>query len=810
MADIDKILNEAPTETVEESTEIINEQLPDESLQLEVETEEEGSEVLSLGGDEPGTNTDDFAANLAEQLSDEVMARISNELRAQYEVDLTSRDEWEQAYIKGLDLLGFKYVVRSQPFRGASSVSHPLLAEAVTQFQAGAYKELLPAGGPVKTAIVGEVTTEVEGQAERVKEFMNYEIMFKMKEYDPEMDQLLFHLPLAGSAFKKIYYDGNMGRPCAKFIPSEDLVVNYGATDLNDAERITHQIKISPNDLKRQMLSGFYRDSDLDVNEDESMYQSYSQIQEKYDELEGVRKSEYSGQYMLLEMHVELDLEGYENTDEAGTPTGLKLPYVVTIEQGQGKILSIYRNYAPDDAMFMRKEFFVHYKFLPGLGFYGFGLVHMLGGLTRTATAALRQLLDAGTLSNLPAGFKSRGLRVRDDGEPLQPGEFRDVDAPNNDIRGALMPLPYKGPDQTLFSLLGYVVDAGRRFAAIADMKVGDGSQANPVGTTMALLEQGTKVMSGIHKRCHYAQKNEFELLARLFASTLPPEYPYNVQGGNRMIKAEDFDDRVDIQPVSDPNIFSSSQRIMMAQTQLQLAQANPEIHNQYEAYRRMYEALGVQAIEAILPPPAQPQALDPATENAQALGLMSLIVFQEQNHEAHIEAHRAFMSSALVRNNVQVSTILQGHITEHVGAMARLEVMQEIQPQLVKEAERFGGKIPDDLQAQFNAQIESQVAIKIAAMIDNMVAEEQESLPLGGDDPLVEIKNREIDIDEKRLNLKAADDIALRKIELDKLNQRRDIDQQRVNAQYDIADQRTDVQRERIDVQRERDNAKT
>ena len=733
------------------------------------------------------------------------MSKISNELRAQYEVDLTSRDEWEQAYIKGLDLLGFKYVVRSQPFRGASSVSHPLLAEAVTQFQAGAYKELLPSGGPVKTAIVGEVTTEVEQQAERVKEFMNYQIMYKMKEYDPEMDQLLFHLPLAGSAFKKVYYDGNMGRPCSKFIPSEDLVVNYGATDLNDAERITHQIKISPNDLKRQMLSGFYRDSDLDVNEDESMYQSYSQIKEKYDELEGVRKSEYSGQYMLLEMHVELDLEGFENIDGSGAPTGLKLPYVVTIEQGQGKILSIYRNYAPDDGLFLRKEFFVHYKFLPGLGFYGFGLVHMLGGLTRTATAALRQLLDAGTLSNLPAGFKARGLRVRDDGEPLQPGEFRDVDAPNNDIRGSLMPLPYKGPDQTLFSLLGYVVDAGRRFAAIADMKVGDGSQANPVGTTMALLEQGTKVMSGIHKRCHYAQRNEFDLLAKLFASTLPPEYPYSVEGGNRQIKAQDFDDRVDIQPVSDPNIFSSSQRIMMAQTQLQLAQANPEIHNQYEAYRRMYEALGVQAIEAILPPPAQPQPIDPAMENAQSLGLMSLIVFQEQNHEAHIEAHRAFMSSSLVRNNIQVATILQGHIVEHAGAMARLEVMQEIQPQLAKEAEKFGGKIPEDLQVQFNAQIESQIAIKIAAITDDMVAEEQESLPIGGDDPLIEIKNREIDIDQQRLNLKAADDIALRKIELERLEQKASIDQQRVQAQYDIADQRTEVQRERIDVQRDR-----
>ena len=799
MADIDKILNQAPTETIEE--EKTEELIETPEIEFEID---EGQENVSLesGAMDQG---EDFAANLAESLSDEVMSKISNELRAQYEVDLTSRDEWEQAYIKGLDLLGFKYVVRSQPFRGASSVSHPLLAEAVTQFQAGAYKELLPSGGPVKTAIVGEVTTEVEQQAERVKEFMNYQIMYKMKEYDPEMDQLLFHLPLAGSAFKKVYYDGNMGRPCSKFIPSEDLVVNYGATDLNDAERITHQIKISPNDLKRQMLSGFYRDSDLDVNEDESMYQSYSQIKEKYDELEGVRKSEYSGQYMLLEMHVELDLEGFENMDESGAPTGLKIPYVVTIEQGQGKILSIYRNYAPDDGLFLRKEFFVHYKFLPGLGFYGFGLVHMLGGLTRTATAALRQLLDAGTLSNLPAGFKARGLRVRDDGEPLQPGEFRDVDAPNNDIRGSLMPLPYKGPDQTLFSLLGYVVDAGRRFAAIADMKVGDGSQANPVGTTMALLEQGTKVMSGIHKRCHYAQRNEFDLLAKLFASTLPPEYPYSVEGGNRQIKAQDFDDRVDIQPVSDPNIFSSSQRIMMAQTQLQLAQANPEIHNQYEAYRRMYEALGVQAIEAILPPPAQPQPIDPAMENAQSLGLMSLIVFQEQNHEAHIEAHRAFMSSSLVRNNIQVSTILQGHIVEHAGAMARIEVMQETAPQLEIEKQKFGGQIPEELQAQFNTQIESQIAIKIAAITDDMVAEEQESLPIGGDDPLIEIKNREIDIDQQRLNLKAADDIALRKIELERLEQKASIDQQRVQAQYDIADQRTEVQRERIDVQRDR-----
>ena len=413
MAEIDKTLNEAPTGVEEEITNL-EQEVQDAPLAIEIEGEED-DEAVGLGPS-PEDTGEGFSNNLAEDIPEETLAQISNELRAQFSVDQTSRKDWEQSYIKGLDLLGFKYQEVSNPFRGAASVSHPLLAEAVTQFQAGAYKELLPAGGPVKTAVLGVATPEVEQQAERVKEFMNYQITYKMKEYDPEMDQLLFHLPLAGSAFKKVYFDGNMGRPCAKFIPSEDLVVNYGASELEDAERITHVIKISPNDLKRQMISGFYRDIEIDENDE--LYSSYSDIQEKYDELEGVQKSEYSGQYQLLEMHVDLDLEGYENTGPDGEPTGLKLPYVVTLEQGTGKILSIYRNYLQNDPMFMRQKYFVHYKFLPGLGFYGFGLVHMLGGLTRTATAALRALLDAGTLSNLPAGFKSRGLRVRDDEEP--------------------------------------------------------------------------------------------------------------------------------------------------------------------------------------------------------------------------------------------------------------------------------------------------------------------------------------------------------------------------------------------------------
>jgi len=801
MAEIDKTLNEAPTGVEEEITNL-EQEVQDAPLAIEIEGEED-DETVGLGPS-PEDTGEGFSNNLAEDIPEETLAQISNELRAQFSVDQTSRKDWEQSYIKGLDLLGFKYNEVSNPFRGAASVSHPLLAEAVTQFQAGAYKELLPAGGPVKTSIVGESNEEVQQQAERVKEFMNYQIMYKMKEYEAETDQMLFHLPLAGSAFKKIYYDGNMGRPCAKFIPSEDLVVNYGASELEDAERITHVIKISPNDLKRQMLSGFYRD--VELRDDDELYSSYSDIQEKYDELEGVQKSEYAGQYQLLEMHVDLDLEGYENTGPDGEPTGLKLPYVVTLEQGTGKILSIYRNYLQDDPMFMRQKYFVHYKFLPGLGFYGFGLVHMLGGLTRTATAALRALLDAGTLSNLPAGFKSRGLRVRDDEEPLMPGEFRDVDAPGGDLRNALMPLPYKGPDGTLFQLLGYVVDAGRRFAAIADMKVGDGSQANPVGTTMALLEQGSKVMSGIHKRCHNAQKQEFELLAKLFATSLPPEYPYNVAGGNRGIKVTDFDERVDVQPVSDPNIFSMSQRIMLAQTQLQLAQSNPELHNLYEAYRRMYMALGVQQIENILPPPMPPQPMDPGVENSQSLMMGQLTVFPDQDHVAHIEAHRAFMSSYLVRNNPQVMTVLQAHIVEHISAMARNEVMVELQPVLQQEAAKFGGQVPEQLQAQFQAEIEKQVAIRIAAMIDDMVAEEQQAINFGEEqNPLVDIKMKELDLEQQKINVDAADDLARQKLEQDKLSYKKRADSARLAQQQNIQNQRTAVQRERIDAAKNR-----
>jgi len=697
----------------------------------------------------------DFSSNLAETIDDDELNNLSSELRQQYEDDKESRSDWIDSYTKGLDLLGFKYNERSQPFQGASGVTHPLLAESVTQFQAQAYKELLPAGGPVKCNIVGDVNAEVEAQSQRVKDYMNYVITDEMEDYDPDMDQMLFYLPLAGSSFKKIYFDADLGRPVAKFVPAEDLVVPYLSTDLDTTERVTHIVKMSKNDIRKAQVAGLYRDIDL-----EEPYEEESKTQAKYNDIQGETKPTNADMYTLLEIHCDLDIEGFEDRDEeTGEPTGIKIPYVVTIDEGSGKVLSIYRNYKEGDEFKRKIEYFVHYKFLPGLGFYGFGLIHMLGGLSRTATSALRQLIDAGTLSNLPAGFKARGLRIRDDDNPIQPGEFRDVDAPSGDLRNGLLPLPYKGPDQTLFALLGFVVDAGKKFAAVADGKIGEGSQANPVGTTMALLEQGSKVMSAIHKRLHYAQKKEFRILARIIAEFLPPEYPYMVAGGNRQIKQTDFDERVDIIPVSDPTIFSMSQRITLAQTQLQLAQSNPQIHNQYEAYRRMYQAMGVQQIDQILPPPPQPQPLDPAMENSMVLMQKPLQAFAEQDHLAHIDAHRAFISSYLVKNTPNIMALLQSHISQHISFVARQEIEAKNAPIFQQQAAQFGGQIPPQLMQQFQMQNEKEIAVRIAQLTEEMVAEEQEYLEGMTKDPLVTLKEQELGLRSEELELRAQKD---------------------------------------------------
>ncbi len=757
---------------------------------------EDGSAIVNPMEEQPDVKNHN--ANLAEMVDESDLRSIAADLMSEFESDKNSRSDWEKTYTEGLDLLGFKYDDRARPFSGASGVTHPLLAEAVTQFQAQAYKELLPAGGPVRTVVVGQETPDIRQQAERVKEFMNYQVTEVMEEYDPDLDQLLFYLPLAGSAFKKVYYDGALGRAVSKFVPAEDLIIPYYATDLDSCERITHSVKMMGNDLRKLQVSGFYRDIDIMKPKEEK-----SEVGQKYDELEG-RVDDYQNNMTvtLLEFHVNLDIIGFEDLDvQTKEPTGIRLPYIVTVEEQSGEILSIYRNWKQGDQSHAKKQYFVHYKFLPGLGFYGFGLIHMLGGLSRTATSALRQLIDAGTLSNLPAGFKARGLRIRDDDNPLQPGEFRDVDAPGGAIRDSLMPLPYKEPSATLFQLLGFVVQAGQRFAAISDMKIAEGgAQQAPVGTTLALLERGTKVMSAIHKRCHYAQRLEFKLLAKVLTEYLPPEYPYAIAGGNRVIKMQDFDDRVDILPVSDPNIFSMAQRVTLAQTQLQLAQSNPDMHNMHEAYRRMYEALGVPDVQLILPPPPpKPTPLDPAVENSYSLQGKPFQVFPQQDQEAHIRAHRAFMSSLLVKSSPPTLTIMQGHVSEHVSHMARAIVDQETQEEIQSVAQQYGGQLPPELQQQFQAELEKKVAQKIAEITEQMVGEEQEMMDTASQDPLVDLKNKEITLRKEEAEQKAQAAGEKQALEEKKAKDNVKIAREKIDSQEDIADQRAETQREKM-----------
>tara|TARA_A100001201_G_scaffold30207_1_gene32751 strand:- start:1323 stop:3695 length:2373 start_codon:yes stop_codon:yes gene_type:complete len=756
--------------------------------QQNVRMMDDGSAVINEVPEQPQM---DFGSNLAEFMSDDDMNVIANELIGKFDEDKSSRKDWEETYTKGLDLLGFKYEERSQPFQGASGVTHPVLAEAVTQFQAQAYRELLPAGGPVRTQIVGKENLLKQQQAERVSDFMNYQIMHVMEEYDPELDQMLFHLPLAGSAFKKVYFDNNLGRAVSKFVPADDIVVPYTATDLQTSERVTHVIRRSENEIKKMQVTGMYRDVSLSVSTEED------RVLNKEREISGVEKSDYADDmYTLLEIHCNLDLPGFEDQ------SGVKLPYIVTVDEGSGRVLSIYRNYRENDPLYRKDQYFVHFKFLPGLGFYGFGLVHMLGGLSRTATAALRQLIDAGTLSNLPAGFKARGLRIRDDDNPLQPGEFRDVDAPSGDLRAGLLPLPYKEPSQTLYALLGFVVQTATRFATVADQKIGENLGANaPVGTTMAMMERGTKVMSAIHKRLHYGQKVEFTLLAQIFAEFLPTMYPYEVEGGPPQIKQQDFDGKVDVLPVSDPNIFSVSQRVVLAQTQLQLAQSNPQAHNVYEAYRRMYAALGVTDISAILPPPPAPAPVDPGMENATALKQQQLKAFPQQNHDAHINAHRGFMSSILVKNNPVVMAILQSHISEHIALQAReliqqkfMEQMQQLQQaiQQVQSQEQ-----EQELQMQIQQtqlQMEGEIAQAINEMTTQMITEEQESMENDQEDPLIRLKEQEIQLRAMEMQRKDQEIDKKLEVERERIATTDKIAQDRIDSQEDIAQLRANV----------------
>jgi len=805
MADIDKVLPNVeqnitvPSDVEIEEAELEKQQEVDEQGNpVEIQENEDGSvdinydpAIASVEG------TENHYDNLAEHLPDDVLGRLGSDIFQNYQDYKNSRKDWESSYKTGLDLLGFKYENRTEPFSGASGATHPVLAEAVTQFQALAYKELLPADGPVRTQILGLNTPEKTQQASRVKDFMNYQLMDQMKEYEPEFDQMLFYLPLAGSSFKKVYYDEILQRAVSKFVPADDLIVPYTATSLDDAEAIIHRIKISENELRKKQVAGFYRDIELQpgqLNEDE--------VQKKERELEGTTRSRDEDVFNILECHINLDLEGFEDVGPDGEPTGIKLPYIVTLEENSREVLSIKRNYEINDPKRAKIQYFVHFKFLPGLGFYGFGLIHMIGGLSRTATSALRQLLDAGTLSNLPAGFKQRGIRIRDDAQAIQPGEFRDVDAPGGNIRDSFMMLPFKEPSQTLLQLMGVVVTAGQRFASIADLQVGDGNQQAAVGTTVALLERGSRTMSAIHKRIYAALKQEFKLLARVFKLYLPAEYPYDVVGGQKQIKQSDFDDRVDILPVADPNIFSQTQRISLAQTELQLAQSNPGIHNMYNAYRHMYEALGVKDIDQVLIRPQPPQPKDPALEHIDALAGKPFQAFPGQDHRAHITAHLNFMATNMARNNPVIMAALEKNCFEHISLMAQEQVEIEFRNELQQLQQmqmmmQQNPQMAQQLQMQarmMSERIESRKAVLIAEMMEEFMNEEKEITSQFDNDPIAKLRARELDLramENERKKKESEDRLNLDKMK-SMMNQM--TDQQKLEQNEELANLRSDT----------------
>ena len=772
-------------------------------------TEEEILVGDEIDAEEPQADPAAFDANLVEFIDDSELQSLSSDILSSISHDKDSRSEWEKTYVDGLKYLGMKFdEARSEPFEGSSGVIHPILAEAVTQFQAQAYKEMLPAKGPVKTQLVGQRTAETEAQADRVQEFMNFYIMNVMQDYDPELDMLLFYLPLAGSAFKKIYYDNVLNRAVSKFVSPEDLIVPYEASDISSAERVTHAINMSRNEIKKQQLSGFYADVDIKSS---SYDPDDDDVQKEIDEIEGMSPSYAEDRdHTVYEVHTILDLAGFEDVDKDGNPTGLKLPYIVTIDESSQTVLSIRRNYVEGDPYKNKINYFVQYKFLPGLGFYGLGLSHMIGGLSKASTSILRQLIDAGTLANLPAGFKARGMRIRDEDEPLQPGEFRDIDTTGGSLRENLIPLPIKEPSNVLMSLLGILVDSGKRFAAIADMNVGDMNQAMPVGTTVALLERGTKVMSAIHKRLHYAQRLEFQLLSKVFSEFLPPEYAYETGTGPREIKQSDFDQRIDVIPVSDLNIFSQSQRITLAQELLQMVQSNPQVHGPngiYEAYRRMYGALGVDNVEALLQPPPDmtPRPIDAGLENSGFLMGQPAQAFEGQNHTAHVETHRALFLTQVVKENPQIQAMVISHVMQHLQFLAAEMAQQQIPPETmerINQVQQQLQQMPVDQQQQAAQQIQMLLDQFAAPIMAQLSEEFLQSIGQGSEDPLVEIRKAEVELRDKELDQEQSQFEAKQNQRAEEKLLENEIQKQRINVQKNVADDKLDVALQRLQQQ--------
>jgi hypothetical protein len=731
-------------------------------IEIEFDTETGGA-LVNIGAEEDDVA---FDSNLAEVIEPDVLQLISSDLMSLFDADKSSRKEWEEQYSKGMKMLGFTFEERTKPFKGACGVQHPLLTESIVQFQSQALKELMPAGGPVRTQVLGKETREKLMQADRVKDFMNYQLTTVMEEYTPDFDQLLFYVGFGGSAFKKVYFDETKGRMVSALVLPDNLYIPYtGSSVMSECQRITHRVPMSTNDYRKAVIRGQYLDTAQMTTPAET---GQSIIKKEVDRTTGVAPTGVEEEMCLLEFLVDLDIRGFEHKDEDGEETGIKLPYIVTIDEISQDVVGVRRNWKEGDPLFNRKQYYVHYLLVQGPGAYGLGFLHLVGGLTKTATSALQQLVDAGTLANLPAGFKAKGARIANDDTPLSPGEFRDMDAGGAELSASLLPLPYKEPSQTLFALLGFCVDAGRRLASITDMQVGDSNQNAAVGTTIALLEKGSAVMSSIHKRLHYSQRMEFQLLAKGFADYLPAEYPYDVPGESRKIKARDFDDRIDVLPVSDPNIFSVAQRITMAQTQLQLAQSAPQMHNMYEAYRRMYEAIGVRDIDQILNTQNVDKPKDPASENAQALDGSPLKAFAGQQHDAHIMAHIMFGMSPMMQSMPNVAVTVQKHIFEHI----RLKAEEEVEAELFRQY----GTDPESLVSAL--QREAMIAMKVAQGYQE-VKKLQTDMMGPQDDPLVKLK-------EKELSQSAARDQAKTQVD----QQRLSLDQQKEQAdvQFDQA----------------------
>ena len=746
-----------------------------------IETDD-GGMIIDFDPDSSPMGMEDFNSNLAEFMSDTDLNEMGADLVSQFEADKDSRSEWEESYVKGLDQLGLKIEERTTPWAGACGVFHPMLSEAVVRFQSQSIAEMFPAQGPVRTKLVGKITTDKTKQAQRVQDYLNYLLTHQMSEYRTETEKMLFSLPLAGSAFRKVYFDPNLDRPSSIFVPAEDVVVNYGASDLETCDRATHVMRKSSNDVRKMQVAGFYRDIDIPESDE-----GQSDIRKKYDEMTGESKTyNYDDRHTILEMQVNLDLDGYEDMID-GNKSGIALPYVVSIDYPSGIVLSIRRNYYEDDPKKLRRMHFVHYQYLPGLGFYGFGLIHMVGGLAKSATSILRQLVDAGTLSNLPGGLKSRGLRIKGDDTPIMPGEFRDVDVPGGAIRDNISFLPYKEPSGTLYQLLQNIVEEGRRFASMNDMKVSDMNNQAPVGTTLALLERNMKVMSAVQARLHASMRKEFEILVGIVKDFTEPTYPYEMDE-EEFIKASDFDDRVDVLPVSDPNASTMAQRIMQYQAAMQLAATSPEIYNMPELHRQMLETLGIRNVDDIIPNNDDIKPVDPITAVQNLINGVPVQAFVTQDHDAHIETIVAAQQNPDVIQKIEASPTAQSilanasaYVNQHLTMKFRKQVEEEMGIPLPAEGE----PLPADVEKRISDLV-AEAAKRVA--VTSQSKAEQERIAAQQQDPLIQMREREVAIKEADVQRKIASDAARIQLDAEKAKNRDEIERERIESQEQIA----------------------